>query len=143
LGAGVLGHLHGGIVVARGAGDIDHVAVDDGAGEADLVFEGRARGDPADHQIHGRAACTRCSNPAISALCLSVPAMSSSPSSSTCLRAGSMSNRMVPPSGPRIVWLSRSTVIVALEPRCASSISRSSCSGLTTMGRMPFLKQLL
>jgi hypothetical protein len=50
---------------------------------------------------------------------------------------------MTPPSGPRISWLARSMVSVALEPRLASSISLSTSACGSLIGRMPFWKQLL
>src|SRR6185437_6708107 len=73
----------------------------------------------------------------------SVSPISSQPFSRHCLRYGSISNAMQPPSGPRISCFSRSIEITALAPRSASSISLSISSCGSAMGKIPFLKQLL
>ncbi|MNT80327.1 hypothetical protein D3C72_2197690 [compost metagenome] len=73
----------------------------------------------------------------------SVRPMSSRPFKRQWRLKASISNLTVPPSGPVISWDSRSIDRMALEPREASSISLSRFSWLTTIGRMPFLKQLL
>ena len=73
----------------------------------------------------------------------SVRPISSRPSIRQRLRNGSMSKWITPPSGPLICWFSRSTVMVALPPREASSSSLSISLCGRSIGRMPFLKQLL
>ena len=72
-----------------------------------------------------------------------VSAISSQPLSRHWRRNSSTSNFTMPPSGPRISSVSRSTEMRALEPRLASSNSLSTISCGSLMGRMPFLKQLL
>ena len=80
--------------------------------------------------------------PIASAFC-SVSPISSRPSIRQCLRNGSMSNLITPPSGPLISCARRSTVIRRWPRGTASSISLSISSCGSAIGRMPFLKQLL
>src|SRR6056300_2028906 len=91
----------------------------------------------------GRAAPALASKLSIEAAFSRVKPMSSNPFNRQCLRNGSMSNLIPSPSDDMIVCSSRLTSTRAFAPFSASLINRSTCSCGSTIGSIPFLKQLL